>query len=297
MQDAFGKYVKTGLHAAILSAALLTQVPSALAIETIENREGSGRRREWADPQEPEAAPRRAPVKAIAMTLMVKGKHYHPKNIPTIGQAHREVCSDSLARSARSLCRRWPEAKKSFEAAGFALGLPASGLVCLMKAETNLIGGQVSPVGARGLTQFMPRTAEHYANVMSNNEYFQEAWDEYREYGGTTRRRGAFTSHNIRSSSLDMADVQIFASAMYFRRVLMGKGFQRHWTRHMGTTENPDSNVVRKLFHSLLVAYNAGPKRAEKFVYTGSTNYRMLPGETREYIRKFDKCMASAMKK
>ena len=230
------------------------------------------------------------PISA-ALRLIVNGQTYESSNrttIPTMDQAYSASCGGPI--SGRSLCRSWPTLKRSFEGAARALGFPAPALVCLMKAESNFISGQTSGAGARGLTQFMPGTAALYANLMRRSPTYQQAWEKYRQSGGTLRPVSTFTAANIRSNQSGMADIQIFATAMYFRDSL--KGTEPYFQRSLGNAREPNRGYFRHMMHYLLISYNAGGVAGQSFLRR--PNYGRLPYETQGYIRKFDSCMARA---
>ena len=130
---------------------------------------------------------------------------------------------------------------------------------------------------------------------MNTSSEYQRKWEIYRKNGGSDRRRSAFTAANIRSGSGSMADVQIFATAMYFHDSM--KGMESTIRRGLGAPPEPNSVGLKRLMHYWLIAYNAGETRGRQFlarVRTDQSAYRRLPGETQGYIRKFDKCMAQA---
>ncbi|RYZ78026.1 MAG: hypothetical protein EOP06_29800 [Proteobacteria bacterium] len=92
-----------------------------------------------------------------------------------------------------------------------------------------------------------------------------------------------------------MADVQIFATAMYFHSSM--KGMESTLRRGLGAPPEPNAVNLKRLMHYWLIAYNAGETRGRQFlsrVRTDRSAYRRLPHETQKYIVKFDTCMAQA---
>ncbi len=275
-----------------LVLAFMVSVPSAHARESVKY-DSSNREAQYGDGDD-EDDQESAETSGDALSLIMNGHTYTSKyrtNIPTMAQARKAACYDRARGHHRSVCRVWPKVNQSFEAAGKALGFPAPALVCLMKAETNMIANRTSHVGAAGLTQFMPATARLYARLMKSSPKYRNAWDQYRREAGTNRSVAAFTPANIRSGNVAMADVQIFATAMYFRNSL--RGMESYFQRSLGAPPELNSKAFRRMMHYLLVSYNAGPTRGQSFLRYGE---RAIPYETRQYLRKYDSCIRQAAK-
>lgn len=233
------------------------------------------------------------------LQLIVDGSLYDSQyrtKIPSVKQVAQVACPANGRYHPRSLCPAWPSMKRSFEAAAKAMGIPAPALICVMKAESNFVPGLTSGAGAAGLMQFMPDTARHFENIMRSTPEYQKRWNDYRKAGGTDRGVHEFTQFNIRSARPMTADVQIFATAMYFHYSM--KGIAGPIKRSLGPPPEPNGAALRRLMHYWLAAYNGGISTGIRFLRNlqtyGPSAYGSLPRETKGYIRKFDACVGEA---
>ena len=234
-----------------------------------------------------------------ALNLMINGQVYHSSyrtSVPSMNQCRASACSPSATRNRQNLCHYWPSAQQTFEAAAQALGFPAPTLVCLMHSESSMQAGTHGGKGDAGLTQFIPDTARMYARQMSRSPAYQQAWARFKSAGGTNKSVSSFTAGNIRSSQISQFDVQIFATAMYFRNSV--KGVEPVIARLLGRPPEPNREGLKKTMHFLLASYNAGPSKAERYLRApGESGVKHLPAVTRRYIKNFDNCLARAATK
>ena len=223
-------------------------------------------------------------------STVLDGREYKvetQKFLPDIKKLEEHVCSS--VKSKNSVCSKWPEAEKSYIAAAKVLGVPAQVLMCLTRIESNMTAGAASGAGAKGLTQFMPKTAEDFQRKFNSTSDYKKAWANYKTLGGTTKSASAFNQSDINSSSLGNSDVQIFATALYFRDIL--NTTEKYWKNHVGEPPNVAASKLRKMYHYMMISYNAGPKKGEQFIVHGLNDYKFLPKETQGYVDNFDSCI------
>lgn len=226
---------------------------------------------------------------------IVNGQTVKPGNLkfPAAKEALRQACKGAAInkkakKSSQNLCLSPGEFAKSFDAAGKALGLPPTVLICLVKQESNFQPGLKSPVGARGIAQFMPATADEMAHLMRTNDHYKKAWERYKKNGGTDKSDRDVVNGNIISNFQEHADTQIFAEAMYLRKNL--GPFEEKFAAGM-SSRSPEH--FKQMIDFLLASYNWGPGNAKKCLTSsgGFNSSCRMPKETRDYIHNIDKCI------
>ena len=226
-------------------------------------------------------------------SLCLDNREYQVKDpvhfLPTTEKIKSKICPDSPGKT--NLCSKWDSAEKSYTAAAKALGVPAQVLMCLTHIESTMNAGLTSSTGAKGLTQFMPATAADYQRKFNSDPEYKKAWENYRSFEGTTGNSGRFTKGHIISNSLDDSDVQIFATAMYMRDSI--RNTENFWKKRVGEPPQVSGSQMTKLYHFLMISYNAGPAVGEQYIKGSLDSYRKLPKETQGYLNKFDSCINS----
>ena len=228
-----------------------------------------------------------------AQTLCLDGREYKVNDpvhfLPSVEKVKDKICVDSPPKT--NLCSKWEEAQRSYTAAAKALGIPLQVLMCLTHIESSMNAGLTSKTGAKGLTQFQPTTAADYQRKFRSDPEYKKAWANYKMFDGTTGDISRFTTGHIISNSLVDSDVQIFATAMYLRDAV--RNTESFWKAKVGEPPQVLGSQMTKLYHFLMISYNAGPASGEQYIKGSLDSYRKLPGETQGYINKFDKCINS----
>ena len=228
-----------------------------------------------------------------AQMLCLDGREYKvndPVNfLPSVEKVKAKICVDSPPKT--NLCSKWDDAQKSYTAAAKALGVPLQVLMCLTHIESSMNAGLTSPTGAKGLTQFMPATAADFQRKFKTDPEYKKAWENYKLFDGTSSNSNRFATNHILSNSLNDSDVQIFATAMYLRDSV--RNTENFWKKRVGEPPQVLGSQMTKLYHFMMISYNAGPAVGEQYIKGSLDNYQKLPKETQGYINKFDTCINS----
>lgn len=203
----------------------------------------------------------------------------------------RSVSKNSLM-GPNQFCSLWPDFESKIKSMAQATGFPAPVMQCTYLIESKFQPGLTSPVGAKGLSQFMPATASDLASAVKRKPELSNMWLDYKKSQCTLKSKDCMSSKLTKDSILganDDIDAQLMATPLFYREYY--SQFESDWANLI----DKDPSKKNDYYHFLVIGYNAGPKRAERFLRNLKNGVKppdkFLPKETLNYVNQLDDCM------